>query len=651
MLRRLFALSVLLLVALAPAALAANVKIRVEGKTTTIFGPAQPTVTADNALQALDAASTAGEFYYGMTTSSFGDYVSQIGKYPASESTGWVFKVNGVSPPVGADKVTLKDGDVVLWYYATFGPAGGPPTLELQRLPANCYVVQSVTDAGQAHALGQRDARGRREALQDEERPRLHRQARRARARDRARRNPVERPAVIRRALAALAALVLLAGCGGAGEEEGTATLWVTRDRGAEAAARREGRRGADADARARLEGRARDALRRPLRPGDRRSRGQPRGSARLVLVRQRLRGRPERVVLPAARRRRRLARLSRLAAGGRGARRRRRLSGAVPARLRREDASRCRPLRGLADAARTSSRARSAPRRSSRSGRLPRTGANVLEVRAGPDRATAELLGQSAGDPVQARAQRRSRADAAGTRCDEPRARSRPARRRRHRRSAGRPHLVGRAADRRPARRLPARAGRTPPRLPLRRALEQPRRAHALAVPLVGAGRDGALGGADDAGARAARRDDDGARPRRAERAAARGARARLRRLRAPARPRPARRRRPASRAARRWRSRWRHGSCRRSSAMRPGSPSRCGGEACGWRGRAATRRCSRRSSPARSSARRAWPRRWRRAASAGPGPPARRGRRGARATGSRSPAAVLIVVVALWL
>ena len=38
---------------------------------------------------------------------------------------------------------------------------------------------------------------------------------------------------MIGRALAALAALVLLAGCGGAGEEEGTATLWVTRDRGA----------------------------------------------------------------------------------------------------------------------------------------------------------------------------------------------------------------------------------------------------------------------------------------------------------------------------------------------------------------------------------------------------------------------------------
>ena len=39
---------------------------------------------------------------------------------------------------------------------------------------------------------------------------------------------------MIRRALAALVVLVLLAGCGGAaGGEEGTAQLWVTRDRGA----------------------------------------------------------------------------------------------------------------------------------------------------------------------------------------------------------------------------------------------------------------------------------------------------------------------------------------------------------------------------------------------------------------------------------
>jgi uncharacterized protein DUF4430 len=147
-LRRLVALSVLLALVLAPSALAVNVKIRVEGKTQTIFGASQPVIAADNALQALDVASTAGEFYYGTTTADFGTYVSQIGKYAAAGSAGWVFKVNGVSPPVGADKVVLKDGDIVLWYHATFGPTGGPPTLELQRLPGNCYVVNSVTDAG-----------------------------------------------------------------------------------------------------------------------------------------------------------------------------------------------------------------------------------------------------------------------------------------------------------------------------------------------------------------------------------------------------------------------------------------------------------------------------------------------------------------------
>ena len=58
--------------------------------------------------------------------------MSQIGRYPGAGSAGWVFKVNGASPPVGADQVVLKDGDEVLWYYATFGATGGPPTLSLK---------------------------------------------------------------------------------------------------------------------------------------------------------------------------------------------------------------------------------------------------------------------------------------------------------------------------------------------------------------------------------------------------------------------------------------------------------------------------------------------------------------------------------------
>ena len=71
---------------------------------------------------------------------------------PATRSSGWVFKVNNVSPPVGADQVTLKDGDNVLWYYATFGPNGGPPTLQLNRGAGGCYRVTRLRRRRQAGA-------------------------------------------------------------------------------------------------------------------------------------------------------------------------------------------------------------------------------------------------------------------------------------------------------------------------------------------------------------------------------------------------------------------------------------------------------------------------------------------------------------------
>jgi hypothetical protein len=137
---------------LAEAALAVNVRVRVEGKTMTIFGAAEPTLsTRTTALDALDAASAKGEFYYHVRTFSFGPFVDQIGRYPAAGSDGWAFKVNGISPQVGADKVTLKAGDVVLWYWSTFGPAGGSPTLVLRRqAKRNCYTALSQNDTGAA---------------------------------------------------------------------------------------------------------------------------------------------------------------------------------------------------------------------------------------------------------------------------------------------------------------------------------------------------------------------------------------------------------------------------------------------------------------------------------------------------------------------
>jgi hypothetical protein len=158
--RRLFILLVAAAAALllVPAALASvRVHVRVEGKTQTIYGATEPSLSAKaNALDALDAASLAGEFYYHVTTASFGSYVDQIGRYAAEGSSGWAFKVNGVSPPVGADAVTLKPGDRVLWYWATFGRNGGPPTLVLRATAKHgCYRVLAQNDAGKT-----RTARG-----------------------------------------------------------------------------------------------------------------------------------------------------------------------------------------------------------------------------------------------------------------------------------------------------------------------------------------------------------------------------------------------------------------------------------------------------------------------------------------------------------
>ena len=150
MLRRSLVLVVAVVAAFvfAASALAASVTVRVEGKTQTIFGAVPAKLEAGNALQALDVASTLGEFFYLLTHSSFGDYVSQIGKYPGAGNAGWVFKVSGVSPPVGADQVQLQDGDSVVWYWAVFGPNGGPATLDLKADGRNCYRVTSYDDAG-----------------------------------------------------------------------------------------------------------------------------------------------------------------------------------------------------------------------------------------------------------------------------------------------------------------------------------------------------------------------------------------------------------------------------------------------------------------------------------------------------------------------
>ncbi len=145
--------------ALAPAAPAARVSIRVEGRTQTIYGKAPRAAEAETPLAALLRASLAGEFYVNVRETSFGPFVDQIGRFPAAGLSGWLFKVNGASPPVGAADVRLRDGDSVLWYWADFDATSfaGPATLQLRRTSARCYAAFAQDDNGTAAAA--RDVR------------------------------------------------------------------------------------------------------------------------------------------------------------------------------------------------------------------------------------------------------------------------------------------------------------------------------------------------------------------------------------------------------------------------------------------------------------------------------------------------------------
>ena len=166
MLHRLLVFAGVLLAALALAvpALAVRVHVRVDAPNATIFGPAEPLVTPvtgtftppdgpaqtlsqPTALGALEAASRKGEFYYRIKEFAFGPFIDRIGRRESAGTSGWVYKVNGVVPPVGADKYVVKAGDRVLWYFATFGPEGGPPTLALRRR-LECFQALAVDDKG-----------------------------------------------------------------------------------------------------------------------------------------------------------------------------------------------------------------------------------------------------------------------------------------------------------------------------------------------------------------------------------------------------------------------------------------------------------------------------------------------------------------------
>ena len=170
-----------------------------------LFGPTEVTVNAANALEAIAAGLAARRALLPRHAVELRPRTStRSASTAAPPSSGWVFKVDNASPPVGADQVTLKDGDTVLWYYADFGPTGGPPTLEVKAASKQGLLHGDGLRRQRQAGVGQRPHVARRleeDRARHDRRGVLPGQAHRpARPRDRDRRGPVERSGVRRAA-------------------------------------------------------------------------------------------------------------------------------------------------------------------------------------------------------------------------------------------------------------------------------------------------------------------------------------------------------------------------------------------------------------------------------------------------------------------
>jgi len=85
------------------------------------------------ALGALDEADKLGEFGYVLTDYGWGLYVEEVAGEPPIGWDGWVYRVNYVSPTVGASDYMLADNDEVLWYFGKMWPLVPPLKIELDR--------------------------------------------------------------------------------------------------------------------------------------------------------------------------------------------------------------------------------------------------------------------------------------------------------------------------------------------------------------------------------------------------------------------------------------------------------------------------------------------------------------------------------------
>lgn len=77
-------------------------------------------IAGKTALDIIKNASGMCGYTYHIADMSWGLYLDQINSDAAQGLIGWLYLVNNISPPYGADNYILQTGDNVLWYYGDF---------------------------------------------------------------------------------------------------------------------------------------------------------------------------------------------------------------------------------------------------------------------------------------------------------------------------------------------------------------------------------------------------------------------------------------------------------------------------------------------------------------------------------------------------
>ena len=102
-------------------------------------------INRTSALGALDAAATKGGFNYTIQETAWGPFLYSIGGIAYNDTTwdSWLYSVNGVPAEVGAADYSLREGDVVTYWY---GPWGSSP--ETARAAVNITVSIQASGGG-----------------------------------------------------------------------------------------------------------------------------------------------------------------------------------------------------------------------------------------------------------------------------------------------------------------------------------------------------------------------------------------------------------------------------------------------------------------------------------------------------------------------